>query len=116
MNAVPVVQVLVVAILVGGGSLAFGNPSMLPPHPGYPMGNAVDPVRGQSLANDSGRKNLYGEKALAKAAVADVDPVTQGPPANRQDTPILKKQGDGIQPKVEGSAIKHEPPTKKRRR
>ena len=44
--------------------VAFGNPVMLPQHPGYPMGKATDPVNGQSLANDPGRANAVGEKAL----------------------------------------------------
>ena len=38
-------------------SLVLANPSMLPKHPGYPMGKAVDPVTGQSLANDPGQAN-----------------------------------------------------------
>jgi hypothetical protein len=29
-----------------GRSFAHANPAMLPKHPGYPMGKAVDPVRG----------------------------------------------------------------------
>jgi hypothetical protein len=37
-------------------SLAFANPDMLPKHPGYPMGKSVDPVKGQPLANDPGRR------------------------------------------------------------
>jgi hypothetical protein len=51
--------------------VAFGNPVMLPQHPGYPMGKATDPVNGQSLANDPGRANAVGEKALNGAAAFD---------------------------------------------
>ncbi len=38
-------------------SLVLANPTMLPKHPGYPMGKAVDPVSGQLLANDPGQTN-----------------------------------------------------------
>lgn len=111
MNTVPVVQTLVAAVLFSG-SFAFANPSMLPPHPGYPMGKGVDPVRGQSLANDPGQKNAVGENALQKAAVADTDYVRQSLPINRGDERILEKPGAGVLPKVEGPTIKIEPPVK----
>lgn len=115
MNAVLVVQALIVAILCGG-SFAFANPAMLPQHPGYPMGKAVDPVFGQSLANDPGQKNAGGEKALMEAAGADVGHVKQDLPFNRQDKRILEKPDADTLPKVDGPAIKIEPAVKKRRR
>lgn len=115
MKIVLIAQPFLVAVLFGG-SIASANPSMLPQHPGYPMGKAVDPVRGQSLANDSGRKNVYGEKALARAAGADVGHVKQDFPFTRQDKRILDKPGAGIPPNADGQAIKVEPPVKKRRR
>lgn len=93
-------------------SVASANPSMLPKHPGYPMGKAVDPVRGQSLANDPGQKDAVGQKALVEAAVADTEHVTQKLDINRGDKRIIEKPGAGVLPKVEGPAIKIEPPVK----
>jgi hypothetical protein len=52
-------------------SLAVANPDMLPKHPGYPMGKAVDPVSGPSLAGDPGQTNATGENSLAQASVFD---------------------------------------------
>ena len=103
---------LVVATILFGASFALGNPSMLPTHPGYPMGKAVDPVHGQSLANDPGQRNAVGDHALQEAAVTDVDHVTQSLSINRQDERILEKPGAGLLPKVEGPVIKIEPPVK----
>jgi hypothetical protein len=103
---------LVVAAILFGVSFAFANPSMLPNHPGYPMGKAVDPVLGQSLANDPGQNNAVGDQALQEAAVTDVDHVTQSLSINRQDKRILEKPGAGLLPRVEGPVIKIEPPVK----
>jgi hypothetical protein len=47
--------IIVAGSFVFAGTLALGNPSMLPNHPGYPMGAAKDPVTGQSVANDPGQ-------------------------------------------------------------
>ncbi|WNM60543.1 hypothetical protein [Candidatus Nitrospira neomarina] len=49
------------------GTVAFANPSMVPDHPGYPMKESKSPVSGVSTANDPGRENLYGQKALEAA-------------------------------------------------
>ena len=95
-----------------GALLSFANPSMLPKHPGYPMDKAVDPVRGQSLANDPGQSNAVGDKALAEAATADTAHVKQNLPINPQDQRILEKPGAGLLPTVEGPVIKIEPPVK----
>lgn len=102
----------VVATILFGASFVFANPSMLPNHPGYPMDKAVDPVSGQSLANDPGQKNAVGDQALQEAAITDVDHVTQSLSINRQDERILEKPGAGLLPKVEGPVIKIEPPVK----
>lgn len=102
----------VAAIMLLGCSFALANPSMLPQHPGYPMGKAVDPVLGKSLANDPGQSNAVGDKALQKAADADVDHITQSLPMNQGDRRILEKPGAGILPKVEGPAIRIDPPVK----
>lgn len=103
---------LVVALVLFGVSFAFANPSMLPTHPGYPMGKAVDPVHGQALANDPGQKNAVGDQALQEAAVTDVGHVTQSLSINRQDERILEKSGAGLLPKVDGPIIKIKPPIK----
>ena len=49
-------------------SVAFANPAMLPKHPGHPMKPLKSPVTGQSLANDPGRDNQFGQEALDEAA------------------------------------------------
>jgi hypothetical protein len=93
-------------------SFALANPATLPKHPGYPMGKAVDPVKGQPLANDPGQNNAIGDKALSKAAEADAGHVKQNLSINRQDKRILEKPGVGVLPKVQGPNIKIEPPVK----
>ncbi len=101
--------VSVCAMIGLAASLAFGNPSMLPKHPGYPAGNAIDPVKGQSLANDPGQPNATGTKALEEAAMANDVHVSQhlADPNNQR---ILEKEGAGVLPKVQGPQIKIEPP------
>jgi hypothetical protein len=92
-------------------SLAFANPEMLPKHPGYPMGKAVSPVTGQPLANDAGQANAVGEKALTQAAgFDDARSVQQLTDPNNQR--LIKKEGAGLLPKVQGPQIKIEPPVK----
>ena len=100
------------AVVVLSLSVANANPSMLPKHPGYPMGKAVDPVSGQSLANDAGQQNAVGDKALSEAAGAEDAHVKQNLSINRQDKRILEKPGAGLLPKVEGPDITIEPPVK----
>lgn len=100
------------AALIGAGaclSLVFANPAMLPKHPGYPGGKAVDPVTGQSLANDAGQTNQTGEKALQEAAAFDDAHVVQQL-RNENDQRILEKPGAGQLPKVQGPQIAIEPP------
>ncbi len=93
-------------------AMAFGNPAMLPQHPGYPMGTAVDPVNGQALANDPGRGNATGEKALGAAAAFDDRHVSQRLSINDHDLRLLEKPGAGILPKVQGPNIVIDPPVK----
>jgi hypothetical protein len=95
----------VLTIVLFGASLAFANPATLPKHPGYPMGKAVDPVTGQSLANDPGQRNAVGDKALSEAAAADTAHVTQNLSINQNDKRILEKPGAGLLPRVEGPNI-----------
>ena len=63
-----IVVATVVINLVLIGSLAFGNPGMLPKHPGYPMGNFKDPVLGMPTANDPGESPPSLEESLKQAA------------------------------------------------
>ena len=104
--------VMFVALAFGfAASLAFANPEMIPKHPGYPMGKAVSPVTGQSLANDSGQQNAVGDKALREAAGFDDERSVQNlrDPNNQR---ITKSEGAGVLPKVQGPQIKIEPPVK----
>lgn len=50
------------------GPLAWGNPAMLPKHPGYPMAASKDPVMGVPTANDPGEKAPSPEVALKQAS------------------------------------------------
>ena len=50
-----------------GNSSALGNPATLPNHPGYPMGDAKDPVVGLSVANDPGQSPPSYEESLQGA-------------------------------------------------
>lgn len=93
-------------------SLALANPDMLPKHPGYPMGKSIDPVKGQSLANDPGQKNASGENALVESAGFDDVHSSQHLSINQNDQRLLEKAGAGILPKVQGPNIKIEPPVK----
>jgi len=102
----------VAAALLFGASFAFANPATLPKHPGYPMGKAVDPVKGQSLANDPGQGNAIGDKALAEAATSADAHVKQKLSFNRNDKRIMEKPGAGLLPKVEGPKIVIAPPVK----
>ena len=48
-------------------SLAWGNPAMLPKHPGYPMAASKDPVLGVPTANDPGEQAPSPDVALNQA-------------------------------------------------
>ncbi|WP_447969193.1 hypothetical protein [Nitrospira sp. M1] len=64
---------VVVSAILGITTLAttaLANPAMLPDHPGHPMKVLKDPVRGQSLANDAGRSNYFGQEALKQSSMA----------------------------------------------
>ena len=63
-----IVVATVVINLVLIGSLAFGNPGILPKHPGYPMGHFKDPVLGMPTANDPGESPPSLEESLKQAA------------------------------------------------
>ncbi len=93
------------------GSLAFGNPSMLPKHPGYPIGNPVDPVHGQALGNDQGQNNAFGTEAAIEAASYHDKDSRQSLEQNLNDERLLEKQA-GQLPTVQGPDIRIEPPVK----
>lgn len=99
-------------ILLLASALVLANPTMLPKHPGYPMGKAVDPVSGQSLANDPGQTNATGENSLAQSAAFDDVHVKQNLSINQNDQRLVEKPGAGLLPKVQGPNIKIEPPVK----
>lgn len=92
-------------------SSVFANPAMLPKHPGYPIGNPKDPVRGQSLANDTGQTSAVGVRASIAAASSSVDHATQRlkDPNNQR---IKRHRGAGRLPQVDGPNIKIQPPVK----
>jgi hypothetical protein len=93
-------------------SLALANPDMLPKHPGYPMGKAVDPVKGQPLANDPGQTNATGERSLTSAAQFDDRHSQQHLLFGASNQRVLEQPGAGLLPKVQGPAITIEPPVK----
>ena len=88
-------------VLVGSAALAAANPSMLPKHPGYPSGG--------EYAYDSGQKNLTVEQSLSAAAVSE-DAHTGQMLVDPNDARLLKSQGAGQLPTVQGPEIKIEPP------
>ena len=104
---------IVAGLVVVGFSLSFAlaNPGMLPKHEGYPMKNDGSPVNGQPTANDSGQTNATGDKALVEAAGAEDAHVMQNL-SDENNQRLLKQQGAGQLPKVQGPQIKIEPPFK----
>jgi hypothetical protein len=93
-------------------SLALANPDMLPKHPGYPMGKAVDPVKGQPLVNDPSQTNASDENAAVGSAAFDNAHSSQHLSINQNDHRVLETPGAGILPTVQGPNIKIEPPVK----
>jgi hypothetical protein len=92
-------------------SLALANPSLLPKHPGYPGGQAVSPVTGQSLANDSGQTNMGGEKARLESAARNSTHTMQELKSETDRDAIINEQGAGRVPKHPGYYdYKIEPP------
>ncbi len=64
-HLITIICVLVSFLFIS--TLALGNPATLPQHPGYPMGEAKDPVTGQSVANDPGQSPPSQEDSLRQA-------------------------------------------------
>ena len=88
-------------VLVGATSLASANPSMIPNHPGYPSGG--------EYANDTGQQNLTLEQSL-RAAAASEDAHAGQQLEDPNNARLLKSQGAGQLPAVDGPNIKIEPP------
>lgn len=106
------IAIIAFAVALLPFSAALANPDMLPKHPGYPMGQAMDPVKGQSLANDPGQTNATGEGSLTHAAMIDDPHSKQSLTVNHDNLRIIEKRGAGVLPKVQGPNIKIEPPVK----
>jgi hypothetical protein len=88
-------------VLGGAASLASANPAMLPKHPGYPSGG--------EFANDTGQTNLTVEQSLSRAAVSE-DAHTGQKLVDPNNARLLKSEGAGQLPTVEGPQIKIAPP------
>ena len=88
-------------VLVGSAALAAANPATLPKHPGYPSGG--------EYANDTGQKNLTVEQSLTSAATSE-DAHSGQKLVDPYNARLLKSQGAGQLPTVQGPQIKIEPP------
>ena len=88
-------------VLVGSAALAAANPAMLPKHPGYPSGG--------EYANDTGQKNLTLEQSLRRAGASE-DAHTGQKLVDPNNARLLKPQGAGQLPTIQGPQIKIEPP------
>jgi hypothetical protein len=88
-------------VLVGSVALAAANPTMLPKHPGYPSGG--------EYANDTGQKSLTVEQSLSAAAASE-DTHTGQQLVDPYNARLLKSQGAGQLPTVQGPDIMIEPP------
>jgi len=90
-------------VFVGMTGLAMANPSMLPKHPGYPASG--------EFANDTGQTNLTHSQSLLDAASSGNVNMTQKleDPNNAR---VVKSEGAGRLPIIEGAKIKIAPPVK----
>lgn len=90
-------------VFVGMTGLALANPSMLPKHPGYPASG--------EFANDTGQPNLTHSQSLQDASLSGNVNMTQklDDPNNAR---VVKSEGAGRLPIVEGPNIKIAPPVK----
>ena len=82
-------------------AFAFGNPAMLPKHPGYPAGG--------EFANDVGQRNNTLEQSSSKGAAAEDSHTLQSLKETNNDR-LLESQGAGRLPKVQGPNIRIDPP------
>ncbi len=94
-------MVLAGLLVTGSASLVCANPALLPKHPGYPSGG--------EFANDPGQHNLTAEQSrLAAAASEDLHTGQQLVDPN--NARVMKSQGAGQLPLVQGPNIKIVPP------
>lgn len=100
----------ILAVMVLTSAPVWANPATLPKHPGYPMGKAVDPVTGQSLANDPGQPNATGNKALMEAAAFDDTHVMQSLSSNSNEQEIREKLGATASHKAQEPKTKQDQP------
>lgn len=98
----------ILAVVLFTSLSASANPATLPKHPGYPMDKAVDPVKGQALANDPGQSNAIGNNALMEAAAFDDTHVMQSLSENPNEQELRGKSGAGSTPKVQEPNMKKE--------
>jgi hypothetical protein len=98
----------ILAVVALTSAPVSANPATLPKHPGYPMGKAVDPVTGKSLANDPGQSNATGDKALKEAAAFDDSHVMQSLSSNPNEQEIREKLGAVAAPNVQEPNMKKE--------
>jgi hypothetical protein len=80
-------------------TVAFANPALLPDHAGYPMKESKSPVSGVPTANDPGRENMYGQKAL-NAATKDYNEdmkTRRSGPEGANESESKKPMGDRSQ-------------------
>ncbi|WHZ13642.1 MAG: hypothetical protein OJF52_000476 [Nitrospira sp.] len=96
-------MLLMALMLFGSAASAAANPAMLPKHPGYPSSG--------DFANDTGQNNLTHEQSLLGAADAGSAQFQQQlvDPNNAR---LVKPQGAGRLPIVDGPNILIEPPVK----
>jgi hypothetical protein len=97
----PQVLVAMVFLSLAAPALVVANPALLPKHPGYPSGG--------EFANDTGQHNLTAEQSLSKAAAAEDSHSVQSL-SDENNERLLKSQGAGRLPTVQGPNIKIEPP------
>jgi len=102
----------ILAAIFLAASVAAANPALLPKHEGYPGEKSTSPVTGQSLSNDPGQHNQYGEAALRQSAESEDSHVTQTFKTPEQESRILSTEGAGRLPKVQGPDIMIQPPVK----
>ncbi|MCP9456361.1 MAG: hypothetical protein NNA18_09680 [Nitrospira sp.] len=91
-------------------SVALANPALLPKHEGYPMKNAESPVTGQVTANDPGQSDAHGTDALLKSAESVKK--TEQRLVKTDNQRIVRNQGAGRLPAVDGPQITIDPPVK----
>lgn len=93
-----VALILIVGVIIGASS-TLASHSMLPDHPGYQMGPAIDSVHGLSIANDLGRSASDVTTASREAAAFhDVDAMN----AVVEVSLSVESQGAGERPKTIG--------------